>query len=73
MCLSEREDSTPPPLIETAPFGYVRLRLEQYSDDDLRQWAQRLAATAWQQIYVYFMHEPTAPPYAQALLRFAAQ
>jgi uncharacterized protein YecE (DUF72 family) len=73
LCLSEREDSTPPPLIETAPFGYVRLRLEQYSDNDLRQWAQRLAATAWQQIYVYFMHEPTAPPYAQALLRFATQ
>ena len=72
LCLSEREDSTPPPLIETAPFGYVRLRLEQYSEDDLRQWAQRLAATGWQQIHVYFMHEPTAPPYAQSLMRFAA-
>ena len=71
LCLSEREDNAPPPLVETAPWGYVRLRLESYSDDDLRQWAERLAATAWSQIFVYFMHEPTAPPYAQTLLRFA--
>jgi uncharacterized protein YecE (DUF72 family) len=71
LCLSEREDDAPPPLVETAPWGYLRLRLEQYSDDDLAQWAQRLAATSWQDIHVYFMHEPTAPPYAQTLLRLA--
>ena len=70
LCLSEREDSAPPPLVETAPWGYIRLRLEMYSDDDLRQWAARLAATAWRETYVYFMHEPTAPAYAQALMRF---
>jgi uncharacterized protein YecE (DUF72 family) len=69
LCLSEREDDAPPPLVETAPWGYVRLRLEQYSDDDLARWAVRLAATAWNDVYVYFMHEPTAPAYAQALLR----
>jgi uncharacterized protein YecE (DUF72 family) len=70
LCLSEREDNAPPQLVETAPAGYVRLRLEEYSEDDLRQWADRLAATAWREIYVYFMHEPTAPGYAQTLLRF---
>ena len=50
-------------------WGYVRLRLENYSDEDLAAWAKRLAATAWQQIYVYFMHEPTAPAYARALMQ----
>jgi uncharacterized protein YecE (DUF72 family) len=70
LCLSEREDNAPPPLVETAPWGYVRLRLETYSDGDLQQWAGRLAATGWGEIYVYFMHEPTAPAYAQALMRF---
>lgn len=69
LCLSEREDNAPPPLVETAPWGYVRLRLESYSEDDLRRWAERLAATAWREIYVYFMHEPTAPAYAQTLMR----
>ena len=71
LCLSEREDNAPPPLVETAPWGYVRLRLETYSDGDLQQWADRLAATAWREIYVYFMHEPTAPAYAQTLMRHA--
>ncbi len=72
LCLSEREDHVPPPLVETAPWGYVRLRLETYSEEDLRLWAQRLAATRWAQTYVYFMHEPTAPAYAQTLMRVAA-
>ena len=71
LCLSEREDNAPPPLVETAPWGYVRLRLETYSDQDLEQWAARLAATGWGEIHVYFMHEPTAPAYAQTLMKFA--
>ncbi len=73
LCLSEREDSAPPPLVETAPWGYVRLRLETYSDADLAAWAARLEATQWQEVHVYFMHEPTAPGYAAALLALAVQ
>jgi len=73
LCLSEREDSTPPPLVQTAAWGYIRLRLENYSDQDLQQWADRLVATAWRQIHVYFMHEPTAPGYAKKLMEFAPQ
>ena len=69
LCHSEREDNAPPPLVGTAPWGYVRLRLESYSEADLQQWAARLAATAWREIYVYFMHEPTAPAYARTLMR----
>lgn len=70
LCFSEREDNAPPPLVETAPWGYVRLRLETYSEQDLEQWAKRLAATGWTDTYVYFMHEPTAPAYAQTLMKF---
>ena len=72
LCMSEREDNAPPPLVETAPWGYVRLRLETYSDQDLSHWAERLRATGWKEIYAYFMHEPTAPAYAQALMKFGA-
>ena len=71
LCLSEREDNAPPPLVETAPWGYVRLRLETYSDDDLSAWARRLEATSWRIIHIYFMHEPTAPAYAKTLMQFA--
>ena len=71
LCLSEREDNTPPPLVQTAPWGYVRLRLEEYSERDLQKWAERLLATGWKQIHVYFMHDATAPAYAQTLMKFA--
>ena len=72
LCLSEREDNAPPPLVETASFGYVRLRLEAYSDSELQQWAARLAASSWREIYVYFMHEPIAPAYARKLMQLGA-
>jgi uncharacterized protein YecE (DUF72 family) len=69
LCVSEREDNLPPPLVETAAWGYLRLRLEAYSEHDLQQWAGKLAASGWREVYVYFMHEPTAPAYAQTLMR----
>ena len=72
LCLPEREDNAPPPLVETAAWGYVRLRLENYSDAELKQWADRLGATGWRDIHVYFMHEPTAPAYARALMSFVS-
>jgi uncharacterized protein YecE (DUF72 family) len=72
LCLSEREDNAPPPLVETAPWGYVRLRLESYSEEDLGNWATRLAATGWNEVFAYFMHEPTAPAYAQTLMKQAS-
>ena len=67
LCLSEREDDAPSPLVETATWGYVRLRLEQYGEADFAQWAERIVATKWGDVHAYFMHEPTAPQYAQAL------
>ncbi len=69
LCLSEREDAKPPPLVQTAQWGYVRLRLEQYSEADLAAWVAKLKDTQWREIYAYFMHEPTAPPYAQTLMQ----
>ena len=71
LVLSEREDNAPPPWVETASWGYIRLRLETYSGADLRQWAGRIAAAGWRETFVYFMHEPTAPGYAQALMDLA--
>ena len=71
--LSEREDNEPPPLVETAPWGYLRLRLENYDDAMLERWARTIEATAWRESFVYFMHEPTAPAYARGLMDVAAR
>ena len=72
LCLSEREDNAPPPLTETTSWGYLRLRLERYSELDLARWVERLTTTQWQEIHAYFMHEPTAPGYAATLMRLHA-
>ncbi len=72
LCVSEREDALPPPLVKTTDWGYVRLRLERYSDADLRAWAERLRSTGWREIFVFFMHEPTAPAYARKLTELSS-
>lgn len=72
LCLSEREDNASPPLVRTNSWGYARLRLETYSDSDLRESASKLAAVGWDEIFAYFMHELTAPAYAEKLMRFAS-
>jgi len=55
-----------------APFLYLRLREPPYSDDALREWAERLRPLINDgvRVYCYFKHEdePTAPSYAQRLL-----
>ncbi|APV50263.1 hypothetical protein BWI17_11515 [Betaproteobacteria bacterium GR16-43] len=71
LVLSEREDNAPPPLVETTSWGYLRLRFENYTDDDLKTWAKKIAGTSWKEAFVYFMHEPTAPEYAAKLMQFA--
>jgi hypothetical protein len=50
---------------DAEPFRYIRLREPPYSDDDLREVAERLRPPA----YVYFRHEdePTATVYAARL------
>jgi uncharacterized protein YecE (DUF72 family) len=69
LCLSERTNDAAPPMVQTTHWGYLRLRLQSYSPADLAAWAERLAATQWHEAHVYFMHEPTAPVYAAALLK----
>ena len=73
LSISERREEPVPPLVETTSWGYVRLRLERYSDAELAAWAERLLRARWERIYVYFMHEPTAPDYAQRLLELVRE
>ena len=52
-----------------ASFRYVRLREPPYSDEDLREWADRLRGLDVP-TFVYVRHEdePTAPRYAERLV-----
>lgn len=55
----------------TGDWGYLRLRREDYTEDELCTWAERLRAQPWSEVYVFFKHEDTsaAPNLAAALTR----
>jgi uncharacterized protein YecE (DUF72 family) len=50
-------EKLPPVIVGTAPYGYARLRREEYGADDLRAWAEELSAPEWEDLYVFFKHE----------------
>ena len=45
------------PVVETAGFGYARLRRPGYGEAELRDWAAALQRPAWRDVYVFFKHE----------------
>jgi uncharacterized protein YecE (DUF72 family) len=60
------------PLIQTADYGYFRLRDEGYQPDDLVRWAAEVRArtSTWRETFVYFKHEEEGkgPEFANQLL-----
>jgi uncharacterized protein YecE (DUF72 family) len=57
--------------VPSEPFAYLRLRREQYSEEDLRAWADgiRPVLEAGRDVYAYFKHEDgaAAPRFADRL------
>jgi uncharacterized protein YecE (DUF72 family) len=44
-------------IVSTAGFGYLRLRREDYDDEQLAGWAARIAEQSWDRAWVFFKHE----------------
>lgn len=71
-CIADREDGTArTPLV--SGWAYLRLRRDDYGQDEQRAWLARLAATGAAEAYVFFKHEDTAhgPAMAEQLQRLA--
>jgi uncharacterized protein YecE (DUF72 family) len=56
LCLAESEELETP-IEETASWGYLRLRRQDYDDAALDAWADRLKARSWSAAHVFFKHE----------------
>ena len=56
LCVAQDEKGETP-LVATAPWGYLRLRREDYAAADLEEWARRVRAQAWHEAFVFFKHE----------------
>ena len=47
----------PAPVVETAGFGYARLRRPGYGEAELAEWAAALKRCGWSDVFVFFKHE----------------
>jgi len=59
-CVAETDEKDPgPDELGWEPFGYLRLRKTEYTDDELRAWAERIrpALGSGSDVYCYFKHE----------------
>ena len=75
LCCADVEDSGCTALVNTASWGYLRLRRENYADPDLVQWIERVRSQGWTEAYVFFKHEDaaTGPALAARFLDLAVQ
>jgi uncharacterized protein YecE (DUF72 family) len=63
--IAAETDEAPAQIRQTADFGYARLRKSEYSDDDLRAWADRFRAFPGE-TFVYCKHEDEGAPWIWA-------
>jgi uncharacterized protein YecE (DUF72 family) len=73
LCLAEAEKTLTTPFIATADFGYVRLRMPDYTDAELQNWIKRIRLQKWTEAYIFFKHEDEAngPRLAKRMMAFA--
>jgi len=57
LCIADMDETDDTPLIDTAGWGYLRLRRPGYTPDELRTWMKQLQAQPWSHAFVFFKHE----------------
>jgi uncharacterized protein YecE (DUF72 family) len=57
LCIAEADNDLEVPFAATADWGYLRLRMPDYTDAELRSWAKRVKGIGWQEAFVFFKHE----------------
>ena len=60
LCLADADENPAKEIINTAPWGYLRLRRSDYTDADLSQWLERILSQKWEKAFVFFKHEEQA-------------
>jgi uncharacterized protein YecE (DUF72 family) len=75
LCVAESEDGIETPLRSTAPWGYLRLRMANYSDRALKSWIKRINEQMWQDVFIFFKHEDEGkgPRFAARFLELCGQ
>jgi uncharacterized protein YecE (DUF72 family) len=73
VCNDQGEGEEAIPLVQTAPFAYLRVRREEYTDDELKETLASVRAQPFEDVYVFFKHEEGAAVRAQRLIALSVQ
>jgi uncharacterized protein YecE (DUF72 family) len=75
LCVADTGEEPVAPLVPTADWGYLRLRREEFSDAELKQWAKRIREQPWSDAYVFLKHEEEGkgPKLAAKLIEYCAK
>lgn len=75
LVVSDTDDMPASHIDKTADWGYLRLRRVNYSDENLKEWLNKIRAQQWQETFVFFKHEDegTGPKLAANFLRQAGE
>ena len=57
LCVADTGEEPAAPLVATTDWGYLRLRREDFSDEELRDWARRIREQPWSEAFVFLKHE----------------
>jgi uncharacterized protein YecE (DUF72 family) len=72
LCVADTGEEPVAPLAATTDWGYVRLRREDFSDTELRDWSKKITAQPWSDAFVFLKHEEEGrgPKLAARLIEF---
>ena len=72
LCVADTGEEPVAPLVATADWGYLRLRRENFSSAELRDWARRIREQPWSDAFVFLKHEEEGkgPKLAAQLMEF---
>jgi uncharacterized protein YecE (DUF72 family) len=75
LCVADTGEEPAAPLVATTDWGYLRLRREEFSDPELREWARRIREQPWSDAFVFLKHEEEGkgPKLAAKLMEFCAE
>jgi uncharacterized protein YecE (DUF72 family) len=75
LCVADTGEEPAVPLVATTDWGYLRLRREDFSDPDLREWARRIREQPWSDAFVFMKHEEEGrgPKLAARLIEFCRE
>ncbi|HUK64807.1 MAG TPA: DUF72 domain-containing protein, partial [Dongiaceae bacterium] len=74
LCVADTGEEPAAPLVATTDWGYLRLRREDFSAEELRDWAGRVRQQPWTDAFVFLKHEEEGkgPRLAAQLIEYFA-